>query len=47
MHAGLVNQLMACYWLDQGIELQSPEAEDDLTKIIEKIRKRKKPKFDF
>lgn len=47
MHAGLVNQLMACYWLDQGIELQSPESEDELTSIIEKIRKREKPKFDF
>jgi uncharacterized protein YcgL (UPF0745 family) len=47
MHAGLVNQLMACYWLDQGFELQSPDSDDELMKTIDKIRKRKKPKFDF
>jgi len=47
MHAGLVNQLMACYWMDQGIELQSVGSEDEIMKTIEKIRTRKKPKFDF
>ena len=47
MHAGLVNQLMACYWMDQGIELQSIESQDEIMKTIEKIRKRAKPKFDF
>ena len=33
MHAGLVNQLMACYWMDQGIELQSIGAEDEIMNI--------------
>lgn len=47
MHAGLVNQLMACYWMDQGIELQTMESDNEINLIIEKIRKRKKPKFDF
>jgi len=47
MHAGLVNQLMACYWMDQGLELQPVDSEDEIMKTIEKIRKRAKPKFDF
>jgi len=47
MHAGEVNQLMACYWMDQGIELQSAESEDEIMKMIERIRTRAKPKFDF
>lgn len=47
MHAGMVNQLMACYWMDQGIELQDNESNDQIMKTIDKIRKRAKPKFDF
>jgi len=51
MHAGLVNQLMACYWMDQGIELESIEEKHEsdrtVTETISKLRKRAKPKFNF
>jgi len=51
MHAGLVNQLMACYWMDQGVELQSAEesaaGSSDILETIAKIKKRPKPQFDF
>jgi len=51
LHAGFVNQLMACSWMDQGLELESEDAQAENTEsILEKIkavRKRKRPKFTF
>lgn len=49
MPAGLVNQLMTCYWLESGIELESQDKETspDILAEIAKIRKRSKPIFDF
>jgi len=52
MPAGLVNQLLACYWVEIGVELENEESKSsiDRAKIIEtinKIRKRKRTKFEF
>lgn len=51
LHAGFVNQLMACYWMDQGIEVESIEHQRERTEsILEKLnkaRKRKRIKFTF
>ncbi len=49
--AGLVNQLMSCYWMDSGLEIQSNKANEEsmkeTMKKIQTIKKRGKPKFDF
>ena len=51
LHAGFVNQLMACYWMDQGIEIESDgsqnEKAESILERINKVRKRKRPKFKF
>lgn len=50
MHAGLVNQLVACQWLEMGIAIESPESKqiqtEQIKKKIAEIKKRK-IKFDF
>jgi hypothetical protein len=51
LHAGFVNQLMACYWMDQGLELESEvssvENAESILEKIKAVRKRKRPKFTF
>lgn len=52
MPVGLVNQLMACYWIEQGIELEeSQDAIEEKSVIIDQklraIRRRRKIQFDF
>jgi hypothetical protein len=51
LHAGFVNQLMSCYWMDQGLEIEnegsSQESAESMIEKINKIRKRKRPKFIF
>jgi hypothetical protein len=49
MPAGMVNQLMSCYWLDNGLEVESIKSEKpqiDIDKMIRSIKKRK-VKFNF
>lgn len=50
MPAALVNQLMACFWMDRGLELESPETrqreERELEERIASLKGRK-IKFDF
>lgn len=51
MHAGMVNQMMACAWIEAGREIESPESRDmassDIMRKIRDIQQRPKPKFDF
>jgi len=52
MPAGLVNQLLACHWMEAGVEMEEPDGEsrkanDEILAAIQKIRKRKRPKFTF
>ena len=51
MPAGLVNQLMGCYWLESGVEIESPEhsreTSEDILTAIKRVRSRPKPQFDF
>lgn len=49
MPAGLVNQLMACYWMEKGVEIEPINKADinlDVENILKKIKVRK-IKFDF
>lgn len=52
MPAGLVNQLMSCYWLEMGHELESADEREGIESSVmdklEAIRKRvKNIKFNF
>ncbi len=49
MPVGLVNQLMACYWMEKGVEIEpinKSEINLDVENILKKIKARK-IKFDF
>jgi hypothetical protein len=50
MSAGLVNQLMACHWMEMGVELETPEIKNNnIKEIAEKLEqfKKRKVKFDL
>lgn len=52
MPAGLVNQLLACHWAENGTEMEerggaSNAAPQDILESIRKIRARPKPQFNF
>jgi hypothetical protein len=51
MHAGLINQLMACAWLEAGREIESIQKRgsrsDEIMEKLAAIARRPKPKFNF
>jgi len=50
INAGMVNQLMACHWIENGIEIENPgQSEIKTEEILKKVNKIKarKIKFDF
>lgn len=51
MHASFVNELMACAWIEAGNEIegigQRSNRTDEISKKLDEIAKRPKPKFNF
>ena len=50
INAGMVNQLLACHWIENGIEIENPgQSEIKAEEILKKVNKIKarKIKFDF
>ena len=51
MPAYRVNELLACYWIENGIEVVSSKeneaVEESISEKLKQIRNRPKPKFNF